>query len=220
MAKFQRCPEEVKELARDLLFEFPTHKPLIDARVSIDYVFAYSTTEDGCALKNIGLRALGLCRVVPLKDRALGRADAEISLDGDWWEKAPPEERRAVLDHELHHILITDGKRDDLGRPVLTLRKHDVEFGWFACIAKRHGEHSQERQQAKFIMDRGGQYFWPELCQPDIPGVAPTSNDDRAEMQRLMRDEQLSYQEAKRRVMGRVKAETEETVSEEKERVE
>jgi hypothetical protein len=169
MAKFQRCPDEVKDLAREIIFEFPNHKPLIDARVSIDYVFAYATTEGTHALTKNGLRAFGICRVVPLKDRALGRADAEISLDGDWWESISEPQRKALLDHELTHILVDEAKRDDLGRPVLKMRKHDAEFGWFADIARRHGEASVERWQAKWLMDHSGQAFWPGIVSPADP---------------------------------------------------
>jgi hypothetical protein len=168
MPTFQRCPSEVNDLARELMFEFKTHQPLIDAKVRIDYVFALADRDDsgapkGCALKKNGVRALGIARKLPLKDRALGRADAEIAIDGDWWAEASHEERRALLDHELHHLLVKPGATDDLGRPVIALRAHDFDFGWFKVVASRHGMHSIERAQAKRMMDDAGQYFWPTL---------------------------------------------------------
>ena len=55
-------------------------------------------------------------------------------------------------------------KRDDLGRPILQLRMHDFEVGWFKEIAARHGEASQERQQAHAVMQDSGQYFWPDIA--------------------------------------------------------
>lgn len=171
MPTFQRCPESVKDLARDILCEFPTHRPLLDARVTVDYVFAFPSGQ-GHALTKNGLKCLGLCRIVPLKARVLGRADAEISLDAEWWEDATLNERRAVLDHELHHIEVQMGQRDDFGRPVLKLRKHDVEIGFFDCIAFRHGEHSQERIQAKRILEQRGQFYWPGIVSPPDPNQA------------------------------------------------
>jgi len=93
-----------------------------------------------------GVKALGICRKIPLKERALGRGDAEICLDGEWWKDAPEPEQRALLDHELHHIevKIIEGAMacDDLGRPLLKIRKHDYELGLFTIIAQRHGRHS------------------------------------------------------------------------------
>jgi len=172
MPKFQKCPQEIRELANDILCEFETHQPLLDAKVTIDFVFAYADEDDagnkiGNALSKNGCKALGICRKIPLKDRALGRADAEIALDGDWWNEANDEEKRALLDHELHHIAIKIDKRglvrDDLGRPVLQLRKHDHEFGWFKAVAARHGMFSMERQQAAEMMHECGQYYWPEF---------------------------------------------------------
>lgn len=59
--------------------------------------------------------------------------------------------------------IVVTGDNDDLGRPKLKMRKHDVEIGWFKIIAERHGAHSIERQQAKIIFDTMGQSFWPGL---------------------------------------------------------
>lgn len=161
-------------MATSILCEFPSHKPLLDARVTTDYVFAYAELDEktgepiGDAIKHNGVKALGLCRKIPLKDRALGRADTEITLDGQWWESASDEDRRALLDHELHHIAVKTDKRglvrDDIGRPMVQLRKHDFEVGWFTVIASRHGAHSQEQQQAAKVMLDMGQFFWPEIA--------------------------------------------------------
>jgi hypothetical protein len=54
---------------------------------------------------------------------------------------------------------------DDLGRPKLRMRKHDINFGWFNQVAKRHGSASQERIQARMILDEAGQFYWPDLVQ-------------------------------------------------------
>jgi hypothetical protein len=172
MPKFEKCGADVRTMANEILCAFETHQPLLDARVTVDYVFAYADEDDngnkrGHALSHGGVRALGIARKIPLKDRVLGRADAEISLDGDWWNEAPEKDKRALLDHELHHLSIKIDKRglvrDDSGRPCIYMRKHDFEFGWFRIIAERHGLHSIECQQAKLMMDNSGQLFWPEL---------------------------------------------------------
>ena len=176
MPTFERCDKSVEALALEILKRFDTHKPLVALDVKIDFVFAYADTDEkgrilNDALTKGGLKALGITRKISLKDRALGRGDAEIALDGDWWKLANEEQQIALLDHELHHISVKADKNgnvqyDDLGRPQIKLRKHDIEFGWFKCIAERHGEFSQERIQAKAIMDFSGQLFWP--------GIAPT----------------------------------------------
>lgn len=181
MSTFQRCDDSVDQMVAIILKEFETHAALLAAGVKIDFVFAYAPVDDqGCpvgdALKLHGRAADGICRILPLKQRALGRGDAEISLDGDRWRDYSNDERRSLLDHELHHLSVKLDKglpaRDDIGRPLLHMRKHDVEFGWFAVIAARHGAQSGERRQATDIMEQWGQYFWPELA-PASPNAVP-----------------------------------------------
>lgn len=177
MAKFKRCTPEVEKMARGLLEQYETHALALSAGVTFDFVFAYAESDDdgnpkGDALSKNGIKALGIARKIPLKDRALGRADAEIAIDGDWWFTASEAQQKALLDHELHHICPKVDKRglvtDDLGRPVLQMRKHDYEFGWFRCIADRHGANSLEQVQARRMLEVDGQFFWPDLCAPKI----------------------------------------------------
>lgn len=187
---FERCDKTIHALAQSLLEKFPSHGPLWIGKVKIDLVFARAERDDngnlkGCALKKNGLRAYGIARKLPLKDRVMGRGDAEIVLDGDWWETATPEQQAALLDHELHHISLKADKHgniqfDDIGRPQILLRKHDVEVGWFAAIAERHGAASIERTQAKTIMDGYGQFLWPELAPAKGQRALPAGTSAKA----------------------------------------
>jgi hypothetical protein len=172
---YRRCDETVIQLSAEILCKYESHKPLLDARVAIDYLFALpDLDEDGQpmndALKKNGVKALGLTRKLGLKDRACGRGDAYILLDHWWWTQTASEEmQRALLDHELHHVAVVTQKetgvarREEDGRPKIRLRKHDFEFGFFTVIAARHGEHSLERMQAREIVERAGQFYFPEF---------------------------------------------------------
>jgi Putative phage metallopeptidase len=176
MPTYEACNKSVHQLAQQLIGLYAEHKPLKAVELKLDLVFAFADTDEkgrilNDALTKNGIKALGITRSIPLKDRALGRGDAEIALDGDWWKTASGDEQAALLDHELHHIAVKTDKAgnikyDDLNRPLIKLRKHDIEWGAFKVIAERHGSASQERQQAKAIMDRFGQWMWP--------GIAPT----------------------------------------------
>jgi hypothetical protein len=171
--KYERCPKSVSELATFILKQYESYLPVVNAGVTVDFVFAIAETNEktgepkGPSMKKNGHQILGKCRATSLKDRSLGHSDAEITIDKFWWETATEDEQAALLDHELHHIqVIIDKrglKRDDLGRPVVKMRYHDVECGFFKLIAQRHGIHSQERKQAAQIMCEAGQYFWPAL---------------------------------------------------------
>lgn len=173
MPTYQRCDKAVTDLAGEILAEFNSHKPLVDAGVKIDFVFAQPELDEAGepkedAIRHHGRKALGQCKKIPAKQRALGRGDAEITLDRHWWEHTASEEmQKALLDHELHHLEVkmADDKivRDYLKRPVLVLRKHDWEFGWFDIIAKRHGAASQEVIQARVLTHQSGQLYWPGI---------------------------------------------------------
>lgn len=167
MPTFKKCDPTVREMAVALMNEIEPHKPLLD--VKLDLMFAFPDFDDETgepindALKWNGVPALGVAKIINLKDRAKGLGDAEICLDGFWWENHDEGEQRALLDHELTHLILTK-KTDDLGRPKLKLKKHDVTFGWFASVAQRHGVHSQEVKQAKSCFDVYGQFFFPEIA--------------------------------------------------------
>lgn len=173
MPTYSPAPEEVSILASALLCQFETHKLTLDSRVKIDYVFARGDVDPDTgerindAIKKDGFRVLGQTRIISLKDRAMGRGDVEIVLDADHWDEINEEQQRAILDHELHHVTVKVDLRgvvrDDLGRPKLKLRKHDVQLGWFSAIAARHGNAAEERIQAKRLADNYGQYFWPDI---------------------------------------------------------
>ena len=173
MPTFVRADKSVETMAGEILAKYYTHKPLLDLKVSVDYVMAHANQDEngmpiGDALKHHGVRALGIAKILPLKRRVMGSGDCEVSLDGDWWNEASDAQRVAVLDHELHHFSLNLDKigkptYDDIGRPQLRMRKHDFDFGWFNIIAVRHSLNSQECLQAKSLMDGAGQFYWPQL---------------------------------------------------------
>lgn len=183
MPHYKKCGPEVRDLASEILNQYESHKSLVDQGVKVDFLFAYGDRDPkndelvGPALTKNGVPVLGICKIVNLKDRTKGLGDAEICIDGDWWDDANIEQQSALLDHELHHIALAH-KRDNLGRPKLVLRKHDFEFGWFTIIAARHGNFSMERQQAKQIVEIAGQFYFPSL----IPNQTIEASDKIARM--------------------------------------
>lgn len=178
MPTYEKCDKSVRDMAIALLNDFETHQLTRSAGVTIDFIFAFAEKDDngnpvGPALMHQGYPAGGICRKIALKDRVKGMADVEICLDGDWWGNADEGERRALLDHELHHISPKQSgggafKCDAAGRPIIGIRKHDYQVGWFEVIAARHGIHSAERRQASLMMAESGQYFWPEIASHNI----------------------------------------------------
>ncbi|GAN83833.1 putative metallopeptidase [Gluconacetobacter entanii] len=73
--------------------------------------------------------------------------DYILMIDQDWWDGARPEAQEALVFHELmhaEHAVDRDGelKFDDEGRPVWSLKGHDLEE--FREVVRRYGDWSGE----------------------------------------------------------------------------
>jgi hypothetical protein len=172
------------------------HQRLLKAEVVVDLSVAFAKVDEetgevkGPALKVRGVPCMAKIKIMSLEDRVQGHGDARITIDGDRWTDLSHDERLAVLDHELTHLIVSEEmirtsppkagetappvsavefkpKLDDHGRPKLKMRPHDHEHGWFDEVAQRHGKSSLEAQQAQRFVDEFGQYYlWEE------PGAA------------------------------------------------
>jgi len=164
MTHYDQPPEEVHEIINKLIDD---HYPdLKEAAVKIDVLFAFN--DKTFAVKCGGYPALAVVKINSLKARFKGQGDAEIIIDGDGYEAMSTEQREAVCDHELHHILVQRDKeqnikRDDLDRPKFRMKKHDYQLGWFREIAERHGQNSPEVYQAKLLWNNDGKTFFPQV---------------------------------------------------------
>lgn len=172
MPRFEKAPDEVNALAREIIVEFSSHRDLEDGLVKIDFLYAHpelneDQEEIGPALSDRGVPCLAKTKLMSLENRADGCGDVRILIDAKAYRAMTREEKKALLDHELTHIIVRkkDGEvlLDDLDRPRLKLRHHDYEFGWFNVCALRHGVNSVERQQARRLFDEAGQMYWPDL---------------------------------------------------------
>lgn len=177
-SRYEKGSKETLAIVKELVKEF--HVDLDTQGVKIDVIMAFAPENDagekvGCAVRLHGYQANALTKVVNLMNRVMGRGDAEIILDGDTWDSLPEKHKRAVLDHQLHFLVVRRNHAGEVlvdthGRPKLGMRKHDRQIGWFDAIAKRHGEDSVEVQQAKAIFDEAGQVYFGFL-QPTLPGI-------------------------------------------------
>ena len=167
MKVYDKCPQSVHDRVAALVAQY--HPELKVAEVTFDLMFiARSDDDEGTkpVLTLHGVPALAIARIVPSKERAKGCGDAEILIDRDRYTNMPARKQDALLDHELQHFEVQhdkDGgiKTDDQHRPKLKTRPHDYDFGWFECIARRHGVNSIEVQQARMMYEESGQTLFP-----------------------------------------------------------
>lgn len=161
--------DEVHDLIGEIVEKH--HGELHKAEVTVGVTYAFN--EKGPAVKLHGVACAAVIKINSLKARAEGAPDATITIDGKLWRRGggnhdplPDDRRRALIDHEINHLMIAHDKEgrikaDDLGRPKLKMRPHDFEVGWFKAVARRHGAASFEVQQAMKLVDNRGQLLFP-----------------------------------------------------------
>jgi hypothetical protein len=136
------------------------------AKVTVGALFVFDDEKSESVLKHQGYPAAAVVRITPLKDRALGLADALIVVDRTHWQKLGPAQMNALIDHELEHLTTVldpdtgKPKFDGQNRPKLQMRQHDHQLGWFDAIARRHGEASPEICQARELLEQTKQLYF------------------------------------------------------------
>jgi hypothetical protein len=121
---YQEAPE-VAEIAGKLINQH--HRALKSAE--IEYVFRSEATRKG------GKEVLGKARKVSGLNAFLSPADGPqlfvMEIARDTWEELEPEQRKALVDHELCHFFV------DPETHAYDVLPHDVEE--FEAVLKRHG---------------------------------------------------------------------------------
>lgn len=150
--------------------------------VTIGALFVFDTESSEPVLMHQGYGALAVVRITPMRERALGVADAVIVVDRSSWLGLKALQRDALIDHELEHLRRAidedtgKAKFDALNRPKLRMRHHDHQLGWFDSIARRHGENSPEMLQAKQLLQQTQQLYFDfgQVVQNRTPASAGT----------------------------------------------
>lgn len=175
---YQRAGDEIQDIVRAAINRY--HPDLAKCEVTVDVLLVEDVDEEGVSspvLKHNGYQAAATMKVNGLKERALGLADALLTIDAFVWGSMGAREQLALVDHELEHLqvraekgivqvhqatgeLSASPKRDDLGRPCLKLRLHDWQLGGFRSVAQRHRESAVEVQAVRRCRSEGGQYYW------------------------------------------------------------
>lgn len=123
--------------------------------------------QDEPCLKKDGVTCAGKISLISDLNRMTDTTDAKIVLDYGIWQKLSLEEKKALLDHELHHLhIVKDPKTgevltisEDSTRIKLKMKKHDVVMWGFHEIIERHGFGSHELQILYGIASRYKEYF-------------------------------------------------------------
>jgi hypothetical protein len=162
---FSLAPTDAHKLCQRLIQTY--HSDLDSAAVKVDLVLAFRDPEgEAPAMEKDGHRIMGKASILNLKDRVKGMGDCEIILDGDAWDGLPEKQKAALMDHELEHFEVKRDKEgsflyDDMNRPMLKIRNHDRQFGWFDTVAQRHRSDSLEVAELQRLFTEAGQIYLP-----------------------------------------------------------
>lgn len=189
--------QPIYKLLRELVREH--HEHLVDARIAVAWCTSWRPDVDGRTI-------LGKCVKATDLHRELSPHDFVILLKKAWWQDVrdvtmpatgevitAAVQRTALLDHELCHAEVklddrtNDPVRDERGRKVYRLRKHDIEE--FSAVVARNGiwRHDIERFAAAVIRSHRAPWQPCARCDGDTPGFVEA--EDLAGVKRLQKCE-------------------------------
>jgi hypothetical protein len=142
-------------------------------RAGVTWRVLIARNDAGPALKNHGYAAAAVVKINSYEARVSGLPDVTLKISEEEWGGLGREGRIALLHHEAHHLVLvmerdangmpTDRpKRDDLGRPKLKMRLHDVQIGIFTEVAQQHGPASLDHQHVAGLVKQWqqGDFAW------------------------------------------------------------
>jgi hypothetical protein len=150
---YKDATTEERSMLEEVMSQY--HRALVNAGATVFLKFAFKERDEEedepetSCLKVGGYPVAAKVKINSLDDRSEGKMDATITVDFVTWRELNNDRRKALLDHELSHLIPKydgDGilQRDDLGRPKLQMRKHDIQLGIFLDVVDRHQQNAMD----------------------------------------------------------------------------
>ncbi|WP_050769603.1 putative metallopeptidase [Thermosinus carboxydivorans] len=130
---------EVEVIAKELIED---HHPNL-CQAKIKYLFRTGDWESK------GKTILGKAEKLNDKIKHLAGYDFIITINQIMFFAMTPQQRRALVDHELTHCFVDE---DDSGNPVYKILPHDVEE--FHSIIRRHGLWQEDLRKTETAMEQ------------------------------------------------------------------
>lgn len=126
-------------------------RPAPEIKIGLIFVSGFNSDDElEPCLKVHGTPALGCTRLITGKHRVFNPNDAEICVDRYFWDNTTQDKQRALLDHELEHIVVrTDAQGTQMidaatGRIKLRLKPDDWAITGFLSTVRRFGQDANE----------------------------------------------------------------------------
>ena len=158
MPTFFDVPDEsTVSILEDVMNEY--HTELVNAKVNVGIIICRKETKEGFSLEAFP-PALARVRPTPRKQRLYCEHDAIIEICHLRWENSSTATKKAIIDHELTHLQVREKNGeaiiDDLGRPLLRMRKDEIDLTAFPEVISRHGINAIEWQSISNAYQRAG----------------------------------------------------------------
>lgn len=132
MTEYSWATDEVGPIAERLIRDVEQHRNLSEAQIL--YVFRdVHAKSHGRAVLGRARKLAGLTQFL-VDDGTVGMPLFVLEFPKDLWPGLKPEQKRALVDHELSHLAV---EMNDAGEWVGRTRGHDVEE--FLGVVKRNG---------------------------------------------------------------------------------
>lgn len=144
------------------------HSHIADAKIALAWRHRMKSDKDG-------ILKLGQCLKNSGVHREFANYDFIILLNKMAWDAFTKEQKMALLDHELCHIMPSEDKngehiQDDLGRKMFRTRRHDIEE--FQDVVRRHGVYKKDLERfAEVVAKKQAQPLFSEQTTAAAPIV-------------------------------------------------
>lgn len=171
-ATYKQAPEALEDQVNVVFAKH--YSDVLDAGFTVDAVFCHAARDKegeptGPAIKVGGAPALIKASLMSANLVVRGVSEIELQIDGDRWEGLSKAQQNAVIDHGLAHFELVEPSAPD-GDLKLKKRQPDRSFRWWDDVAKRHGDASIERTEAKELTGAVAKiYFQTEFAFGDTP---------------------------------------------------
>ena len=99
---YEKCDDDAPQTVTTRAMMQKYHDDLVKAGVKVEILLA--SNDEGSAVKLHGWPCYATIKVMSYKDRVAGSADARMIIDLDKWPDLHPNQREALIDHELEHL--------------------------------------------------------------------------------------------------------------------
>lgn len=158
---YSKAPKHVDNMMNAVLETF--HKELVKVKLKIGILFVNSDGDE-MAIMGHGVPCLAKIRIAGQAERVFCNLDVVLMVDEKAWSDLNDVRRRALLDHEVCHLVVVTDKNGNVRshdgeRPRMSLVPDDFVLTGFHAVIERHGADALELVALQSTVESVQQFF-------------------------------------------------------------